>query len=59
MVHLYAVIPSLSYNIIFFLYDYINANFYSEIVVSDSLEFAASMIVLGFAIKLGAAPFHA
>ena len=53
--HFYAIAPSLSFEIINALLD----NAYLETVpVEESLNFASSAVVLGFMIKLGAAPVH-
>lgn len=53
-VHLYAIIPNVSFSVIKFLTDHTTLSNQ----FSSSLEFATTAITLGFLIKLGAAPTH-
>jgi len=55
-VHFYALVPSLSYNIMYFLLDY--SNTYNSIPLGGSLSFASNLMLLGLLVKLGAAPLH-
>lgn len=57
--HIYVLIPSLSYNVIFQALEYINSNLSTEALeISRSFNFAFTLIILGLLIKLGAAPLH-
>jgi len=47
-------VPSLSYDVLFFLVDPINSN--PRLAVS--VEFASTVTLVGFLLKLGAAPLH-
>ena len=55
VVHIYAVIPSLSTDITNYL---LSSAHSGGIALNNSLDFATTAIALGFMIKLGAAPTH-
>jgi NADH-quinone oxidoreductase subunit N len=57
VVHLYTIAPSLSYTEVSFLLEFSSSVYVGPIV--DSLAFAGAPLMLGFLIKLGAAPLHA
>lgn len=57
VVHLYTIAPSLSYAEVSFLLEFSSSVYVGSIV--DSLAFAGAPLMLGFLIKLGAAPLHA
>jgi NADH-quinone oxidoreductase subunit N len=58
VVHLYAIVPSLSYKVIFFLTDFSSTFKFLEGYDYNAIEFATTAITMGFLIKLGAAPLH-
>lgn len=57
VVHIYALIPSLSYNAVFSLSNILLIGIQTNPIL-ESLEFATTSILVGFLIKLGAAPTH-
>jgi len=57
VVHIYALIPSLSYNAVFSLSNILLIGIQTNPIL-ESLEFATTSILVGFLIKLGAAPIH-
>ena len=56
--HLYANTQSVAYNVVFFLVRLEKFYALSNAGLVVSVEFALSLIVLGFLVKLGAAPLH-
>jgi len=59
LAHIYSLIPSLSYDHIFIIFNLVNSDLSTEgIELTKSFNFAFILITIGFLIKLGAAPFH-
>ena len=50
--------PSLSYKAVFFLSDYVCLNYYSDYSAAFSVNTATTIVLVGFLVKLGAAPVH-
>ena len=55
VVHIYAIVPSLSTEVVSLLF---NAAHSEKVILNNSLDFATTAIAFGFMIKLGAAPTH-
>jgi NADH-quinone oxidoreductase subunit N len=57
-IHFYEVTSSLSFQVVFYTFDYFNEHFLSSYLVLAKLEWAAAAIVIGMLVKLGVAPMH-
>jgi len=54
---IYLTVPSLSYKVIFFALDFNYLIPFNNQILS-SLEFSLTLVLIGFLVKLGAAPLH-
>jgi NADH-quinone oxidoreductase subunit N len=57
-IHFYEITSSLSYQTIFYCFEYFNEYFYKHSLFLDKFEWSASIMLIGFLIKLGASPIH-